>query len=88
MTIKEKAESLLSITRKAPKMFSGSRESIMNRVVTILEMVEIDFDVIEFYKKHLGINGCAYATWSEDFTDDWAHYVIDDALELLKEHND
>lgn len=88
MTIKDKAEALLLGTRKAPRMYAASRESMMNRVATILEMASIEFIVIDFYAKHLGTKGNAYATFSEEFQDDWAHQVIDDALLLLKENND
>ena len=83
MSIKDKAESLLLLTRRAPGMFSGSRESMMNRVATILEMADVDFVVIYFYKKHLGTYGCAYLTWHEEVQEAWGHQVIDDALQLL-----
>lgn len=83
MSAKEKAESLLVLTRKTPRMFASSRESMMNRVATILEMADVDFVVIDFYKKHLGTYGCAYLTWHEEFQDEWGHQVIDDALQLL-----
>ena len=83
MTIKDKAESLLLLTRRNPRMFASNCESMMNRIATILEMTDIDFVVIDFYKKHLGTYGNTYLLWHEEFQDDWAHQVIDDALQLL-----
>jgi hypothetical protein len=83
MNVIEKAKELLDITRQAPRMFATSREAMMSRVSTILEMANINFAIQDFYKLHLGTNGCAYATWSEDVTDEWALIVIDDALKIL-----
>lgn len=89
MSAKEKAEELLLVTKKCPGMFASNRESMMNRVATILEMASVKFVVIDFYKKHLGTYGCAYLTWYEKVEDEWGHQVIDDALQLLhKENND
>jgi hypothetical protein len=87
MTIKNKAESLLLLTRKTPRMFALNCESMMNRVATILEMADIDFVVIDFYEKHLGIYGNTYLLSHEEVKDDWAHQVIDDALQILHKDN-
>jgi hypothetical protein len=80
----EKAEELLLRTRKTPKMFAATREAMMSRVTSILEMSDIMMDYSYFYEVHLGTQGAAYATITEPVTDDWAHTVIDDALIKLK----
>lgn len=83
MQVKEKAEQLLIGIRSASRMYAQSRAELLGQISTILQMTEVTFGVIDFYKKHLGTNGCAYATWSETFDDDWAHKAIDDALSIL-----
>ncbi len=67
-------------------MYASHRESFMNRVATVLEMLEVDFIVTEFYAKHLGTEGSKYKTWSDDFDDIWAHDVIDDAIRMIDQH--
>lgn len=83
MAVKEKAEQLLTSIYAAPVLFATARESLLGQISTILQMAEVNFSVIDFHKKHLGTKGCAYATWSETFDDDWAHKAIEDALSLL-----
>lgn len=83
MSVKEKAEQLLIGIRAAPGMHAQSRAELLGQISVILQMTEITFGVIDFHKKHLGTKGCAYATWSETFDDDWAHKAIDDALSIL-----
>src|SRR5574338_1630201 len=63
----EKAEQLLIGIRSASRMYAQSRAELLGQISAILQMTEVTFGVIDFYKKHLGTDGCAYATWSETF---------------------
>jgi hypothetical protein len=79
-----KGKEILTITRRTPRMFAYHRESFINRVATVLEMLDVTFEVTEFYGKHLGTYGAAYLTVSDTFDDEWAHTVIDDALSMIE----
>jgi len=82
--MKNKAIDLLNITRKAPQMFCSNKEALLSRVTTILEMVDINFNVIEFYKKHLTLTGNSLLGTKDNYPTEWGHKVIDDALEIIK----
>lgn len=87
LSVKSRAEKILSYTRKAPRMFAFTRESYCNRVATVLEMCDFNFNGIDFYKKHLRTEGCAYLDGSLEIEDSWAREVVDDALKILREAN-
>jgi hypothetical protein len=80
-----KAREVLDVTRKTPRMFASSRESMLNRVATVMEMIEVDFVPTDFYVKHLGAQGSSYKSWDDPVDDDWARVVIDDALGMISE---
>ena len=84
MNILKRAEELLLRTRKTPRMFASTREAMMSRVTSILEMTNLILDYSYFYEVHLGTRGAAYLTMTEPVTDEWAYNVIDDALVKLK----
>ncbi len=77
-------ESILIDTGACPKMYATSRESFMNRVSTCLEIADLNFSSSKFWEKHLGVIGSSYVNPNEPMTDEWARFVIDDALEILK----
>lgn len=79
-----KAKEILALTRKTPGMFAYHRESFLNRIATVLEILEIDFEITDFYAKHLGTHGSIYLTLSDTFDDNWAHAVIDDAFQMIE----
>jgi hypothetical protein len=80
-----RAEKLLISTRRTPGMYAMTKESFLNRVASIMEMVDDDFDPRAFYAKHLGTYGNTYLH-TKDFPDEeWGHVVIDDALRLIKD---
>lgn len=83
MSVKERATQMLTTLWQAPGMFATSYESFVSQISTILRMAEVDFVVIDFYKKHLGTYGSMYLKCSEMFDDDWAHSAVEDALSLL-----
>lgn len=85
LSIKDRAKVLLLKTRQAPTMFAITKDSLMSRVFTILDMVEVNYDVVDFYKLHLKTMGSAYATASEVVNVEWAHQLIDHALEMINE---
>lgn len=85
LSIKDRAKVLLRDTRERPQMFAITKDSLMNRVSTILDMVDINYDVVEFYKQHLKTHGFSYASASESVDTEWAHQLIDHALEMLNE---
>jgi len=79
-----KALVLLEKTRANPQKFASTKEAFMTRVSTILEMSVPDFDTEAFYKKHLDfLNGPVYLDIYNEYTDDWAHIIIDDAIREL-----
>lgn len=88
-SIEERAERFLLQMRKAPSMWALTKESYINRVCSIVEMVDPKFEVREFYRTHLKLNGSVYAkasenVWDEDDQYTWAVSVIDDAIRNLK----
>ena len=81
-----KAKEILLNTRRAPGMYALTRESFLNRVCTVLEMLDVDNWPQDFYTKHLGTYGSRYLTASDPVDDNWAHLVIDDALSIIESH--
>jgi hypothetical protein len=81
-----KGKQVLSITRKAPGMFAGSKESYVNRVATVLEMLSVNFNVHDFYAKHLGTYGNTYKDADNHVDEQWGHSVVDDALQMINDH--
>lgn len=97
MNITERALELLTRTRRSPKMWDTTRESLLNRVTAIIGMSFEDKDLdgyfdVEFFKKHAGIVGNTYATLLKrldaDSNNDWSYAVIDDAIKIITEKKD
>jgi len=82
--LKENAINLLNQTIKCPKMYATDKEAFLMRVSTILEIVDENFSVENFYKTHLKTFGSNYIGLNEEIDDIWAKEVINDALYLLK----
>lgn len=78
----KKARNYLIIVKGAPGMFAQTREAMMNLVTTAVYILVDNFIVVEFWKKHLGTQGCAYKTFDEPLTNEWVTALIDDALAL------
>src|SRR5437870_3571021 len=83
-----KAKELLDARRRAPRMFAASKESYINMVTTILEMLEIKFNIQDFYVKHLGVINNTYLSTKDEVDDKWAHEVIDEAFKLIGIENE
>lgn len=73
--------------RKTPRMFVTCREALLAMVVTALDMGDVTLHV-DFYARHLKREGNTLIGGREDFDSCWAHDVIDDALDLLVQHED
>ena len=78
-----KALVLLEIARANPKKHASTKETFIVRIATILEMVALDFNVSNFYSKHLDMHGLMYMDLFSEVDDDWAYQVIDDAIEEI-----
>lgn len=77
--MKDKGIQMLLDTLKTPKMYAYTKEGLLMRVSTILELISDDIDLIIFYKKHNG-----YTNIDKQYSDEWATLLIVDALELVK----
>lgn len=85
MIIIERALELLIVTAGAPRMYATTRESFLQRIATIVEMVDKTFVPWKFYAKHLGLNGPEYKDPQGYFDDAWAREVINDASKIIEE---
>lgn len=81
--MKEKAKMFLLELKIAPRMFATSKEALIMRVTTILEMTLDDFDAHAFYNKHLEKKGTTYINLNDLFDKNWADAIIDDAITYL-----
>lgn len=84
MDIKERAIAFLEQTHKTPRMFCFTKEGLLMRVTTTLDLAGIEFNGINFYKKYLELQGSAFKGLSDSFDDLWARKIIDEALEMIK----
>ena len=69
-------------------MFATTREAFLSRACGILEVVDVSFNALEFYKKHAGTDGCRYVTLDKPVDDDWARDVIDDAMTYVRREDE
>ena len=83
MDVVTRARSYLKATHRAPRMFATTREAMMCHITSVVYILIDDFNVIDFWRRHLGTRGSAYLGTQDPVTDDWARSVIDDALKLL-----
>jgi hypothetical protein len=74
---------LLLSLHKAPRMYASTREALLMRVSTILEMVDDNYDARDLYEKHGSPTGNVYGDMDKQYEDEWARCVIDKALTLL-----
>ena len=83
------AKRLLLNTRKAPGTYALTKESFVNRVATILEMLFTtkEFSTQSFYAKHLVLKGNTYLSSNELPDEAWGHVVVDDALSIMNKHS-
>jgi hypothetical protein len=78
------ARRLLQETSATPRMFATTREALVMRVATVLEVCLDRFDVRAFYAKHLEPHGSLYLGIDKPLVDDWGRGVITDGLEMLR----
>ena len=83
-TIKNLAIILLQNTKNHPKMYGSNKEALIMRVSTILEMIEENFNIQNFYNKHLKVLGNSYVDLNEEVNDLWVEQMINDALFLIE----
>lgn len=76
--MKDKAIQMLLDTLAAPKMYAYTKEGLLMRVSTILELIS-DINIGTFYIKHSG-----FSNLDKQYSDAWARLLIVDALELIK----
>lgn len=80
-----KALLLMEQTRANPKKYASSKETLLVRVTAILEIALPEFDIHYFYTKHLVTQGFLYLDMFDDYEEDWAYKVIDDAIQILND---
>lgn len=82
-SLSARAGRILAETAATPRMFATSREALVMRVATVLEVCLETFDVRAFYAKHLEPHGSLYLGLDKPLTDEWGRAVIADGLEML-----
>lgn len=87
LNTKTKAKQLLQETKDCPGMYALTKDSLLNRICTILEMAECNFNVSDFYQSHLKINGSTYIDALEQPNDIWSNETITHALQILNENS-
>lgn len=81
MDVNERAVAMLKTTRATPKMFATTKEALLQRCATIVELAGPEgFVPSKFY----AIYAPNIKAMSEDFDDAWAKRVIDDAIDQVK----
>jgi len=75
-----RAKKFLERVRETPGMFASNKEAFCATVHTAIYVDGYDVSGGDFYTKHLGARGAAFANVSEPFDNAWAHAVVDDAL--------
>jgi hypothetical protein len=83
MNMIHRAESLLKQTRQAPGMYATRREAFVAHVCGIMTLLDAEFDVREFYGKHLEKHGSILKGIDKEVHEEWGHGVVDDALRHL-----
>lgn len=78
LVVKRLGMKFLGELYQTSRMFAYSKEALIAYVCGVMSMAKQDFDVAEFYQRHL--DG---AELGEEFDDVWARFVIDDALDEL-----
>lgn len=86
MDIKNRTIELLEDTYKTPGMFCYTKEALLMRVTTALDLVGVKYNPIDLYKKHLELQGSTFKGLTDSFDDLWGKNVITDAIALFKEH--
>ena len=81
--IMSKALVLLESARANPRKHASTKETFIVKIATILEMVVAEFDVSNFYAKHLNMQGLMYMDLFSEVDDEWAYQVIDDAIDEI-----
>lgn len=79
----DRARLLLTMTHQTPRMYASCREAMVAHICGIVSVVNEGFDPYEFYKRHLGTNGCCYVAPEGPVDDTWARVAIDDALQAI-----
>jgi hypothetical protein len=83
MSTRAKAIALLEETALRSRMYAVTKEALVMRAATVLELFVEDFKPQPFYERHLDRYGSAIVGLEEPFTDDWAIRVMADAIRLL-----
>jgi len=83
MSIVNRAKSLLEQTGQAPGMYATRREAYVAHVCGIMILLDAEFDVQEFYGKHLEKYGSMLKGVDKEVTKEWGREVVDDALAKL-----
>lgn len=81
-----KAKELVTERGLRPGMYAATKESYVNMICTIMEMLELDFNGQDFYVKHLGTYGNTYLGAFDDVDKEWGASVAQDALRMIEEH--
>lgn len=79
----ERARKLLEETRRAPRMFASTKEALLSRCSTVLEMLGIEGAGQAFYLRHLYSRASVVCGLEDPVDDEWAEAVILDALSQL-----
>ena len=89
MTVNERANTFLDEMFTAPRLWASSKESFVNRALTILEMTGIRDD--SFFMDSLTIPGKtpneSMKFVHDSFSDEWARVIIIKAKNILKANN-
>jgi len=79
-----KAIEILTKWRKTPCMYASDYEAWMTMVLAIMEFVDVRNESPGFFKKHIGTYGNSYLNLDKKLDDEWAHKVIDEAINIIK----
>lgn len=83
--LRSRVVDVLKSASDAPKMFAYTKEGFVTHVCTVMEMWDDEFDVADFYFRHLSEEGAdgvrvRYETVTSNFEDEWAQKVVADAM--------
>jgi hypothetical protein len=84
-----RARELLAHTRATPRMWASTKESYLNRVQAIVQMAvpSKDFNLRDFFARHVGTRGPVYIGTADPVDDAWAHQVVDEALTIINRNS-